>query len=230
MEESRIPDHIDIGVIRNKLPQPLHGKFAGPGLPDVESNLMFKIFPVVGDRIVHMYRIPDQVCQKTDRIFMKIIRHIDDHTAVLIPPSPRIKRPPGGAIHYLPPACDIIPRVDLHQFTADPLHQGNGQRPSGGGVEACHNIALLDLFRIGSGPLVIFPCSIIGRIDPGIHTFEFFRVIGAVTVPDGIRSPAFQKFQGLRDHIHISGNGHLPRPALVVHNILSSCMAIFLNP
>ena len=51
--------------------QALHGIFMCFRLPYVKRNLMFEIFPVICHRIVHMYRIPDNICQKAYCIFMK---------------------------------------------------------------------------------------------------------------------------------------------------------------
>ena len=59
MEKRRISDYIYIGMFFNKFPQPLHRELSGLRLAHVKRNLPLKIFPVICNRIVHMYRIPD---------------------------------------------------------------------------------------------------------------------------------------------------------------------------
>ena len=71
MEKRRIANDIDIWMLLAEFTQALHGIFMCFRLPYVKRNLMFEIFPVICHRIVHMYRIPDNICQKAYCIFMK---------------------------------------------------------------------------------------------------------------------------------------------------------------
>ena len=83
MEKGGVADHIHIGMILNKLPQTLFGMFSGFWLTHIKCQLVFKIFPVIGDCIVHMYRIPDQICQKTYRIIVVSCRLFNGYGSIL---------------------------------------------------------------------------------------------------------------------------------------------------
>ena len=79
----------------------------GLGLTDIKGDLMLKVRPSVGGGIVHVYRIPDEVGQKADRIFMERYG-LYGHTAVGVAPLLRRHGLTGGSIHDLPPAGDVV--------------------------------------------------------------------------------------------------------------------------
>ena len=223
VEEGGVPDDIHIGVIRDELAQPLHGELFGLGLADIEGDLVLKVLPVVSDGVVHVDRVPDQVGQKAHRIVVEGLGGVDDHAALLIPPGSGGDRFPRGAVHHLPPALDVVPGVHLHQLAADPPHQRDGQRAARGGVEARHDVALLDLVGVGLGPGVVLPGGVVGGVDLGVGSLQLLRVVGAVAVPDGIRPPALQQLQGLGHHVHIGGDGHPARLMYIGHSFSSHC-------
>ena len=221
VEEGRVADHIHIGVLSNKFPQPLHSKSLRLGLSDIEGDLVLEVLPAVGDGIVHMDRVPDEVGQETDGVVVERLRRTDYHAAALpiVPPIVRGQGDAGSAVHDLPPAADVVPGVDLEQLVADPLHQGDGEGAAGGGVESGHDVALLHLFWIGLGPGVVLAGGVVGGVDLGVHPFELLRVIGAVAVADGIRAPALDQLQGFGHHVHICGDCY-PAKMLFIHNFI----------
>ena len=156
-----------------------------------------------------MHRVPDEIGQKAGGVVVERLRLGNHHTArlPLVPSGLRGQGRSRGAVHHLPPALGVVPGIHHHQLTADPLHQGNGQRPAHGGVEAGHDIALLHLVGIGAGPIVVLPCGVVGGIDLGPHLLQLLKEISAVAVPDGVRPPTLEQFQGFGHHIHVGGDG-----------------------
>ena len=218
VEEGGIADHVHMGVVRDKVPQPLHGEFAGLGLAHIEGDLVFKAGPAVGDGVVHVHRIPNQVGQEAHRVVVEVHRRANDHAVrfSVIPPCLRREGLPRGAVHHFPPALDVVPRIHLQELTGNPFHQRDGQRPAHGGVKPGGNIALLHLVGIGLRPGVILPGGVIGGVDLGVHALQRLWVVGAVAVPDGVRPPAVQKLQCFGHHVHVGGDGD-PAEMLFIH-------------
>ena len=127
MEKGCVANHIHVGMIRAVFAKTLQGIFVGLRLSHVESNLMFKVFPVVGNRIVHMYRIPDNVSQKADRVFMERNGIMNDHTALFLLIFPMIcgHNITGRTVDNLPPPFFVVSGIDHHQFLGYTFHKGN---------------------------------------------------------------------------------------------------------
>ena len=70
MKKSRETHHIHMGILLTPSAQFFLHICLGLGLTHVESELMRGVLPVIGDEIVHMYRVPDQESQKTHRILV----------------------------------------------------------------------------------------------------------------------------------------------------------------
>ena len=223
MEKGGVPDHIHIGVGGDELPQAFHRVPVGLGLPDIKGDLVLKILPAVGHGVIHMHRVPDEVSQKADGILMEGEGLFQHHAAAVsvVPPGRGGHDRPGRAVHHLPPAFDVVPGIDLYELRTDALHQRDGQRAAGGGIEAGHDVALLYLFQMGPGPGVVLPGGVVGGVDLGVHSLEGLGVVGAVAVPDGVGAPALQDLQRLWHHIHIRGDGDAPPVHLLTHRHLS---------
>ena len=219
MEEGGVADDVDVRMLRNELPQPLHGELVGLGLANVKGDLMLKVLPVVGHGIVHMHRIPDEVGQECHGVLMERLGLVDDHAAgfLVIVPGFRGNGLACGPVHDFPPTLDVVPGVDLHQLRGNAFHQRDFQGLARGGIEAGHNIALLHLVRIGLGPGVVFPGGVVGGVDFGILPLKLCGKIGAVTVPDGIRAPTLHNFQRFGYHIQIRWDGHPANFSCVRH-------------
>ena len=192
MEKGRIADDIYIRMLLAEPAQALHRILMRLWLPDIESNLVLKILPAIGHGIVHMYRVPDKVCQKADSIFMKKLCFMNHNTAgsfLVFPPAGR-QDFPAGTVDDFPPACDIIPGIDLHQFIRYALHQGKRKLFFHRSIKSGHNVALLYLIRVRLRPFVVLAGCIICRIyfcsGPGQLLWKF----RAVTVADCIGTPA----------------------------------------
>ena len=216
MEEGGIADDIHIRMFLDELPQTIHGILVGLGLTHVKGDLMLKVRPAVGGGVVHMHRVPDEVGQKTDGVLMERYG-LHGHAAVRIAPLLRRHGLTGGSVHDLPPAGDVVVGVHLHQLRADSLHQRDGDRVAGCGVETGHDVALLHLVRVCLGPCVILAGGIIGGVDLCIGILQLLRKIGAVAVADGICTPLFQNFQRFGHHVQVGGDGHAPGLSCFIH-------------
>ena len=131
VEERCEAQNIHIVVLPDEAPQALHGKGVRFRLAHVEGDLVLKVLPAVRHGVVHMHRIPDEVREEAHRVFPWIrLRRVKDDTAAfrVIAPCLRRNRLSRAAVDDLPPAADIVARVDLHQLRADALHERNGQR------------------------------------------------------------------------------------------------------
>ena len=115
VEEGGVADHVHIWMVLDEFPQPLHGKFPGFGLANVEGDLVLKVLPVVGNGVVHVDRVPDEIGQKADGVVMEGLRRGNDHRAAfgLVVPLLRSQRLSRCAVHDLPPALYVVPVVDL---------------------------------------------------------------------------------------------------------------------
>ena len=80
MEKRSIAQHIYMRIIFDEFPQAFHGIFMCLRLAHVECDLLFKICPAVCHCIVHMYRVPHDVCEEAHCIIMEFLcvcyRHI----------------------------------------------------------------------------------------------------------------------------------------------------------
>ena len=224
VEEGGVADDVYIGMLGDKLAQALHGKLVGLGLTHVKGDLVLKVLPVVGDGVIHVHRIPDEIGQEADGVVVEKLRLVQHHTAALLIIAPLVGRHrlAGGAVHHFPPALDVVPGVHLHQLRADALHQRDGQGSLAGSIKAGHDVALLHLVRVGLSPSVVLTGGVIGGVHLGVDAFELLGIIGAVTVPDGVRPPALQQLQSLGHHVHIGGDGD-PSPVLlqITHSSIS---------
>ena len=183
----------------------------------IEGDLVFKILPLIGHCIIHMYRIPDNISQKANRILMKGRRLMKDYTALfffIIPVGWRY-RLTCGTIHHLPPSADIISGIHLHQFIRDSLHERNFQRIPHRRIKAGHDITLLNLIRVSLCPHIILSGGIIGRINFCSCAGQFFGELRTVTIPDGICPPAFHYLDCFGNNVQIGWNSH------------SSCLLLF---
>ena len=118
-------------MLRDEAAQPFHRVLACQGLADVEGNLMLHPLPVVGDRVVHMDRVPQDVGEEADRVFVEGNGRRDGDVAgfLVIAPLPGGHGFPCGAVDDLPPAADVVPACLLYT-SAWPLSyedHGGGQ-------------------------------------------------------------------------------------------------------
>ena len=149
-----------------EFPQTLHTEFVSLWLTHIKSNLMLYIFPVIDNGIVHMYRIPHDISQKTYGIIMERNGRSNGHISCLFGIRPVIAAYhfTGCTVNNFPPASDVIMAVYFQHFRINSAHQMNGKCIRFCSIELCHNIALLNLIRICFCPLIVLSCCIISRI------------------------------------------------------------------
>ena len=118
MEKCGVADHINMGIVLNKFPQPLHGKLFCLRLAHVKGDLLFKVCPSVCHGIVHMYRIPHDVCQEADRIVVEFFCSMNSHISGLFAVIPLVCRHhfSGGTVNDFPPACDVVMGIYLQHI------------------------------------------------------------------------------------------------------------------
>ena len=210
MEKGGVSNYIHIRMCGTIIAKTLHGIFMSLRLSHIKRNLMFKVFPIVSDCIVHMYRIPDNISQKADGIFMERDSIVNDHAPLFLIIFPEIygHNLPRRTVNNLPPSFSVISGIDHHQFFGNTLHKRNHQLRLHCGIKSSHHIALLYLIRVCFCPLIILPRGIISSIYfcPGLN--QFFRELCTITVTDGISSPAVHQFYCFRHNIQISWNGY----------------------
>ena len=208
VEEGRKAHNVDIGVAFEILAQTAHCVGVGLGLTYIERNLMFDILPVVDDGVVHVDGVPNQVCQKADRVLVVGGGCVDDNAlgCCVIMPRSGIQRLARRAVDDFPPAGNVVVVVDLHQLAADARHQGDGQRTVRSGIERGHNVALLRFIGVCLSPSVVLAGGVVGGVDLGSGVLQLLRELGAVAVADGIRAPALEQVKGFGYCVHIGGN------------------------
>ena len=115
MEKGGVTDHVHMGIVRDEFPQTLHGILMGLGLAHIKGDLLLKVGPAVGHRVVHMHRIPHDISQEADRIVVERFCPVDSHIAGLSVVSPLGCRDnlSCGAVDHFPPSCDVIPVIYL---------------------------------------------------------------------------------------------------------------------
>ena len=219
VEEGRKAHNVDIGVAFEILAQAAHCVGVGLGLAHIERDLVLDILPVIDDRVVHVDGVPDQVCQKADRVLVVSGGGVDDNAlgCCVIMPRGGIQRLARRAVDDFPPAGNVVVVVDLHQLAADARHQGDGQRTAFSGVERRHNVALLGFVGVGLCPCVVLTGSVIGGVNLCAGVLQLLRKLGAVAVADGIRAPALQQVEGFRHCVRISGNRHAAHFSYIIH-------------
>ena len=205
VEEGGVADDVHVGVLGYKAAQALHGELVRLGLAHVEGYLVLEVGPAVGDGVVHVHRVPDEVGEEADGVVVEGRGLVDDDAAglLLIAPGGGVQRLAQSAVHDLPPALDVVAGVDLHQLAADTLHELDAQRPARRGLEAGGDVALLDLIRVRLGPGVVLAGGVIGGVDLGVNALELLGVVGAVAVADGVRAPAAEQLQRFRHDVHV---------------------------
>ena len=173
----------------------------------VKGHLRLHVLPVVDNCIVHMNRIPHNICKKAYGILMKRnCLNPDISGLFMIRPFFAWNRLSCGAVHNLPPFADIISCIYSKHIRVKMIHQVNFQRFFHCCVDGCHNIHLLDLFRMRFCPVVILTCCVISCIDLGSGILQFLRKLCSVTVTDGICAPLFHNIKCLSDHVQICRN------------------------
>ena len=120
--------YIYLRIILAPFSQLLLHIFLGFRLPYIISQLMRGVLPVIGDKIIHMYRIPNQKCQKAYCILMVLHTFQFYLTGLLIIfPFFRGHYFPCCPVDNLPPTFRVIHIVHFQLFRMKAFHQLNPQ-------------------------------------------------------------------------------------------------------
>ncbi len=206
MEKGGKAHHIHMRVVLTPFLKFLFHIDLGLGLSDIKSQLVRRILPVIGDKIVHMYRIPDQERQKADRVLM-IGDRFDHHfpCGLVILPLIGGHHFPGRSVDDFPPALRGIYGVHLKLLGMESLHKLDAKLGSFCRQAVADQIFLLYLLRILHRPVVIFSGRVIGGIDLAVLAQKLFRHRCAVAVPQRIRPQFIFQANRFLHHIHICG-------------------------
>ena len=125
VEEGGVAYDVHVGVLRDEAAQALHGELVRLGLAHVEGYLVLEVGPAVGDGVVHMHRVPDEVGEEAHGVVVEGLGLVDYDAAglLVIAPGGGVERLARRAVHDLPPALYVVAGVDLEQLAADALHE-----------------------------------------------------------------------------------------------------------
>ena len=204
MEEGGEAHDVDIGIVLAPFFQLFFHVDLCLWLTHIVGQLMRRVFPVVRDKIVHMYGIPDQECEEADGVL--VVRDGFNHdlprSFVVLPALCRDDfacRP----VHDLPPPLWGVQCVHLELFRVEAFHE-----PDAEGLPLCRDtvadqVFLLDLLRVLHRPGVVLARGVVGCIDLGVLVQKRFGHGGAVTVAQGVRAQQIFQADRLIDHIHV---------------------------
>ena len=173
MEKSSKSYDIYILMCVQKSAQTLHRICSCFRLTHIKCDLWFHILPFIYYCIVHMYRIPHNICQETYRIFMKWLCSSEYYITCFFDIAPLSCRHcfSGGSIHNFPPSVNIVSRIYCQHIRIQMIHQMNLQFIRCSCMERCHDIHLLDFLRICLCPDIILTGCIISCIYLGTSFF-----------------------------------------------------------
>ena len=113
MEKCCITNNINMRIVFDVFAKTLHCKFFCLWLTNVECDLFFHTLPVIDYCIVHMYRIPHNVCKKTYCIIMEFLCVVNCDISCLLTVIPLFYRNNFTCctVNDFPPSSDIIVRI-----------------------------------------------------------------------------------------------------------------------
>ncbi|CDD87270.1 unknown [Blautia obeum CAG:39] len=136
-------------------------------LTHIKSDLRLHVLPVIYNCIIHMYRVPHDICQEADGIFMKKLRRCDHNISALFVIRPLVCRNDFacGTVNDFPPSGDIVTGIYFQHVRVEMVHKVDLKFLICCCMERAHDVHLLDLIRICLCPCVIFSCCIVGSVD-----------------------------------------------------------------
>ena len=165
MEKCSKPHNIDMWVVLTPLSQLLLHILLCLRLSHIVSKLMWGVCPVICEEIVHMYRIPDQECQKAYGVFM-IWYGLNLHFPGCLIELPAVSRDnlTCRAVDNFPPALRVIQSVYLQLLCMESFHQTDPECLSSRRLPVADQVFLLNLIRILFCPCIVFSGCVIGCI------------------------------------------------------------------
>ena len=210
MEKGGEANHIDIRMAVQETAETLQGMGSCLWLAHIKGDLGLYVLPVVYHCVVHMYRVPHNICQEAYGVLMEKLRRGDYHISGLFVVGPAGYRHcfACGAVYNFPPSCNVVTGVDLQHIRVKVIHQVNFQCLRNCGVEGAHNVHLLDLVRVGFCPGVVFSCGVVSGVDLRSGVLQFLGKFRSVAVTDGVCAPLVHNIQCLFYHIQVCWYGN----------------------
>ena len=207
VEERGESHHIGLRAVLKPLLERVEHELAGGRMVDVERDLVFLVAPVVGQMVVHLDRVPDDVGQETHRVFVH--RHGSGHVHGVLA---RVERPAGrvhdlarGAVHDFPVLMRVGVTVRLELFLEETVHQRHIHRVGLGQDTGGQQVDLRGLVHVQGDPLVVGAGREVGAVDFLAKSEHGLVQMRAVGVADGVRTPQFGEFLGLFGKILFTG-------------------------
>ena len=207
VEERGESHHIGLRAVLKPLLERVEHELAGGRMVDVERDLVFLVAPVVGQMVVHLDRVPDDVGQETHRVFVH--RHGSGHVHGVLA---RVERPAGrvhdlarGAVHDFPVLMRVGVTVRLELFLEETVHQRHIHRVGLGQDTGGQQVDLRGLVHVQGDPLVVGAGREVGAVDFLAKSEHCLVQMRAVGVADGVRTPQFGEFLGLFGKILFTG-------------------------
>ena len=205
MEKCRKTYYIHILMRIKETTETLQGMCSCLRLTHIKSDLRLYVLPVIYDSIIHMNRVPHDICQKADRIFMKKFRRCDHDISTLFVIRPPICRNDFacGTVNDFPPSGDIITGIYFQHVRVEMVHKVDLKFLLRCCMERTHDVHLLDLIRVCLCPCIIFSCCIISSVDLCTCVFEFCRELCSIAVTNRICAPFLYDIQCFFYHIQV---------------------------
>ena len=166
VEEGGEPDHVGRRVLIQPLPIGIHDELSGGRMVDVQGNLVFLVAPVVGQVVVHLDRIPDDVSQEGCRVLMHGggPGHANQVLIRIQAPLRLIQDPSGGAVDDLPVPVGVGIPVGPELLVEIAVHQGNLHLVFVGQYALRHQVDLWGLVHVLADPLVVGASREVGAV------------------------------------------------------------------
>ena len=203
VEERGETHHISLRAVLQPPRERVEHELSGGGMVDVERDLVLLVAPVVGQMVVHLDRIPDDVGQERNRVLVH--RHGSGHVHGILA---RVQRPLFGrhdfarrAVHDLPIPVRVRVTVRLELLLEETIHQRHIHRIRLRQDTIRQQVHLRRLVHMQSDPLVMRTRREIRTVYLLAKSEHILIKMRAIRVADSIRAPQFGKLLGLLSKI-----------------------------
>ena len=175
---------------------------------DVERDLVFLVAPVVGQVVVHLHRIPDDVRQERDRDLMHRRHAVDVHHLRLRVevPARGVHDLAGGAVHDFPVPVRVRVAVRPELLVEEAFHERHVHVGRLGQHAGGEQVDLRGLVHMLGDPFVVRA----RREIRGVHLLaegdHLLVEVGAVGVADRVRAPELGELAGLAGEVFLRRN------------------------
>ena len=209
VEERGEAYHVGLGAVLEPPGERVEHEVPGLLVVDVERDLVFLVSPVVGQVVVHLHRIPDDVGQERGRVFVHrgCVGDGDRVGGWIVGPVGGVDDFAGCAVDDLPVPVRVGVAVGLQLLLVEAVHQrdrddaGFGQDPVGEQVD------LRGLVHMQGDPLVVGAGREVGAVHLLAQRQDGLVQVGAVGVADGVGAPQVGELLGLFGEVLLAGDG-----------------------